>query len=70
MKKKSPKIENWLVEELLKIQTRYASAYLIGVIQACVNNSQNSDEKIVCEIKSALASFDEANRIRGKSHEA
>ena len=70
MKKNLPEIEDQLVEALLKTQVEYACAYLIGVIQACVNDSQNSDTKKVHEIKSALASFDEANRIRGKRHEA
>lgn len=66
---KCVKVEAWLVDELVALSIDNVCAFTIGVIESCVNR-EDSPEKIVDDIKSVLASFDEAGRIRRKSHEA
>lgn len=69
MKEECTEQNVWLAKKLENMPIDYASAYLIGVIESCIN-AKNSPEKTVDEIKSALASFNEAAKNRTKKHES
>ncbi len=62
---KQAKPKEWIIDALLKVDEEHMSHFLIGFIEGCLK-ADKSPEKTVEEIKTAIASYDQAKQIRRK----